>query len=136
MLGAVAGALLWSAVRPPVRYFKHVDEAIADREMIRAGRHDLQVHGFLVPGSIIQRAERERGTFAIASGPGRSPAVLGVRCQGLISDAFRVPEACDAPVSPELERFCRIEMIARGTLAADGWLDVTSEDIRVKRWRD
>jgi cytochrome c-type biogenesis protein CcmE len=120
VLGAVAGALLWSAARPPVRLFKPVHEVLIERDAIRARRHDLQVHGVVVPGSIGKRIGRDEYRFQIRSRPGRPAAVLEARYTGMLPDTFG-PGA---------------EIVARGTLTSDGWLDVIPDGIMARRWRD
>jgi cytochrome c-type biogenesis protein CcmE len=120
VLGAVAGALLWSAIRPPVRLYKRVPEVLAERDAIRARRHDLQVHGVVVPGSMSRLIGRDDYRFQIQSTTGWPYAVLEVRYLGVLPDLFE-PGA---------------EIIARGTLTSDGWLDVVPDGIRVRRRRD
>jgi len=120
VLGAVAGALLWSAARPPVRLFKRVPEVLVERDAIRARRHDLQVHGFVVPGSLSRRIGRDDYRFQIQSGPGWPYAVLEARYAGSLPDTF-------AP---------GVEIVARGTLTSDGWLDVIPDGIMARRRRD
>ena len=54
LVGAFAG-LLWSSLREGTEYYKHVDEVMTAPEQW----HDkkLQLHGFVVPGSIKQRPD-------------------------------------------------------------------------------
>jgi CcmE len=134
VLGAVAGALLWSSLRPPVRCFKHVDEAIAERDAIRAHPHDLQVHGFVVHGSVEQRRGTDDYKFRLESGPNRPQAVMEVRYTGLLPDAFDFASLPDALIP--LDRCRKLEVVARGTLAADGRLDVIPDGLMPKRCCD
>ena len=127
IVGAVAGALLWSATRPPVRYFKQVDEVLAERDAIRSRRHDLQVHGFVVPGSLEQRLGKDEFRFRLETGPDRPHAVIEARYTGLLPDA--VLHATQ--LAQLLSR--RVQVIVRGTLAADGRLDVIPDGFIVKR---
>ncbi|HMF44858.1 MAG TPA: cytochrome c maturation protein CcmE [Polyangia bacterium] len=120
IVGAVAGALLWSALQPPKRLFKQVHEVVAERDAIRGHRHELQVHGVVVPGSVVKRIGRDEYRFQIQSRPGRPHAVLEARYIGLLPDAFG-PGA---------------EIVARGTLTSDGWLEVLPDGIMARRWRD
>ena len=42
--------LMWTTLRDGTEYFKHVDEVVADRQAWEG--KPLQLHGFVVPGSI------------------------------------------------------------------------------------
>lgn len=120
VLGAVAGALLWCATRPRAHYYKQVHETVAERDFIRARNHELSVHGIVVPGSVVQRIGREEYRFQIQSRPGWPYAVLEARYTGLLPDAFQ----------------SGAEIVARGTLTSDGWLDVIPDGIQARRRRD
>jgi cytochrome c-type biogenesis protein CcmE len=113
-LGGVAGALLWSSLQPPAQYYKLIDLAngrsYRDRRM-----HHLQWHGFVVDESILQRKGTDEYRFQLA-GERKGPFVLNVRYTGLIPDTFR----------------SGAEIVATGTLAADGWLEVVPGGITAK----
>ena len=119
VLGAVAGALLWSATRPTVHYYKEVHEAVAERDAIRARRHELQVHGVVVPGSVVKGMGGDEYRFQIQSGPRWPYAVLEAHYKGLLPDNFQ----------------SGVEIVALGTLTS-GWLEVMSDGIMTKHRRD
>src|SRR5713101_469309 len=47
------GGLLYSTLSDGTEYFKHVDEVLADRSQWEG--KTLQLHGYVVPGSILQK---------------------------------------------------------------------------------
>jgi len=114
VLGAVAGALLLPA--PVPRYYKFVDEVVADAQTFRAKRLRLVVHGCVVPGSIERRLGTDEYRFQLASVRGRPPAVIAVRYTGLVPDTFR----------------SGAEIVANGKLVGDGGLDVNPDGIMAK----
>jgi cytochrome c-type biogenesis protein CcmE len=117
VLGAVAGALLWSSLQPAAAYrYEHVDELLAGPQRFRLTRPRLQVHGFVVPGSIERRLGTDEYRFRMQSGPDRPHAVLAVRYTGLVPDTFH----------------SGAEIVATGTLVGDGGLDVVPDGIMAK----
>src|SRR5262245_35342919 len=117
VLCGLVGALLWLSVNRPERErrsYKFVDEIAADLQKYR-GRH-LTVHGLVVPGSIERRLGTDRYRFRLESRPDRPPAVIEVRYAGLVPDTFR----------------SGAEIIALGTLAGDGGLEVIRDGIMTR----
>jgi cytochrome c-type biogenesis protein CcmE len=116
VLGAVAGALLWAALQPAAECYKHVDEVVADAQRFRLRRMHLQVHGCVVPGSIERRTGTDEYRFRMKSTDGRPPAEIRVSYTGLVPDMFR----------------SGAELVAKGTLVGDGWLDVVPDGIMTR----
>jgi cytochrome c-type biogenesis protein CcmE len=114
-LGGVAGALLWSPLKPGAEYYKHVDEVVANAPAYRDHHTRLQVHGFVVDESILQRKGADEYRFQMAN-ERKGPWVLNARYTGLIPDTFR----------------SGAEIVAKGTLAADGWLEIVPDGIMAK----
>jgi cytochrome c-type biogenesis protein CcmE len=115
-LGGVAGALLWSSLGPVDYHFKHVDDVVANARTYRDRRMHLQVYGVVVDESILQRKGTDEYRFQMTT-ERKSPWVLNARYTGLVPDAFR---------SGAL-------IVATGTLAADGWLEVVPDGIMANR---
>ena len=62
LVGAFAG-LLWSTLRDGTEYYKHVDEVMASRQAWEGKA--LQLHGFVVPGSIFVTRDRLEYKFKV-----------------------------------------------------------------------
>ena len=95
---AFAG-LLWSTLRDGTEYFKHVDEVLASRAQWEG--KPLQLHGYVVPGSILQRPDTLEYKFKVQN----NGKVIDALYTGVVPDTFK-DEA---------------EVVLRGTLAADGF---------------
>jgi cytochrome c-type biogenesis protein CcmE len=111
--GAV-GYMLMSSMKEGAAYYQHVDEVTAKIDAHRGKR--LQVHGHVVDGSI----EQARGTlqyrFKLESRDPRPHAVIAANYNGLVPDTFK----------------SGAEVVATGTLNADGKLDVVPDGITAK----
>jgi len=114
--GGAAGALLWWSLQPGANYYLFVDEAVAQAQAIRMRRAPVRVHGCVVSGSLEQRKGTEDYRFQMKNRYDRPPAVIQTRYTGSLPAAFR----------------SGIEIVANGTLAADGSLDVIPDGIWVK----
>ena len=114
--GGAAGALLWWSLQAGATYYLFVDEAVARTQAMRMCRAPVRVHGCVVTGSLEQRRGTDDFRFELKNRYGRPPAVIRARYTGSLPDAFRTGA----------------EIIASGTLAADGGLDVIPEGIWVK----
>jgi cytochrome c-type biogenesis protein CcmE len=99
-------ALLWTTLRDDTEYFKNIDEVMVERPAWEG--KPLQLHGYVVPGSILRRPGSLDYRFKVQNNPPRSsgsgPAVE-VLYTGIVPDTFK-PEA---------------EVVLRGRLAADGF---------------
>lgn len=76
-------ALLWSTLREGTEYYKHVDEVMVQP-------HDwygkkLQLHGFVVPRSILRRRDSLDYRFEVAS----KGQVVNASYRGIVPDTFK-----------------------------------------------
>jgi cytochrome c-type biogenesis protein CcmE len=98
--------LMWTSLRDGAEYFKHVDEVIADRQTLEGKA--LQLHGYVIPGSILQRPNTLDYKFKVQNNPiraGEPGGVVNVTYSGIVPDTFK-GEA---------------EVVLRGKLSADGF---------------
>jgi cytochrome c-type biogenesis protein CcmE len=115
-IGGAAGSVLWWSAQPEAEYYKYVDEVVAEAQRFRLRRARLQVHGCVVRGSIERRAGTDEYRFRMQNTPERAHAVLEVRYTGWVPDPFR----------------SGAELVAKGTLDAEGRLEVVPDGILVK----
>ena len=115
-VGGSAGCVLWWSAQPEAEYYKYVDEVVAEAQRFRLRRAHLQVHGCVVRGSIERRPGTDEYRFRMQNTPERSHAVLDVRYTGWVPDPFR----------------SGAEVVAKGTLDAEGRLEVVRDGILVK----
>jgi cytochrome c-type biogenesis protein CcmE len=98
--------LMWTTLRDGAEYFKHVDEVVADRQAWQGKQ--LQLHGYVIPGSIQFAPNTLDYKFRVQNNParaGESGNVLNVTYSGIVPDTFK-DEA---------------EVVLRGKLSADGF---------------
>jgi cytochrome c-type biogenesis protein CcmE len=91
--------LLWSTLREGTEYYKHVDEVMADRAAWEG--KPLQLHGFVVPGSIRRKADSLDYIFQVQS----NGAVVNASYSGIVPDTFKDES----------------EVVLKGTLTANGF---------------
>ena len=77
------GALLTSSLREGTEYYKHVDEVLASPQDW-AGKN-LQVHGFVVAGSILRRPASLDYKFKVQN----KGAVVDATYTGIVPDTFK-----------------------------------------------
>jgi cytochrome c-type biogenesis protein CcmE len=75
--------LLWSTLRDGTEYYKHVDEVMASPDQWEGKR--LQLHGFVVAGSIKRRPETLDYIFKVHS----NGAVVDASYTGIVPDTFK-----------------------------------------------
>src|SRR5690242_15863741 len=104
---AFAG-LLWSTLRDGTEYFKNVDEVLKDQQ----AWHDkpLQLHGYVVPGSIFRKRDSLEYRFKVQNSPPRAeqgapPSIVEASYTGIVPDTFK-DEA---------------EVVLKGTLTTEGF---------------
>jgi cytochrome c-type biogenesis protein CcmE len=98
--------LMWTSLRDGAEYFKHVDEVVADRQALQ-GRQ-LQLHGYVIPGSIQYVQNTLDYKFKVQNNPiraGEPGNVINVTYSGIVPDTFK-GEA---------------EVVLKGRLSADGF---------------
>jgi len=83
VLTAAFGGLLWVTLQDGTEYFKHVDEVLADSPEWE-GRV-LQLHGFVVPGSI----ERIPETFEYRFKVQHNGRTITASYEGIVPDTFK-----------------------------------------------
>jgi cytochrome c-type biogenesis protein CcmE len=77
------GGLLWSTLSEGTQYFKDVDEVMADRAQWEA--KSLRLHGYVVPGSILENPNTMEYRFKVQSN-GRT---IDASYKGIVPDTFK-----------------------------------------------
>lgn len=106
VLASAFGFLMWTTLRNGTEYFKHVDEVVADRQAWEGKA--LQLHGYVIPGSILQKPNTLDYRFKVQNNPiraGEPGNVMNVTYSGIVPDTFK-GEA---------------EVVLHGKLTADGF---------------
>ncbi|MDE3156402.1 MAG: cytochrome c maturation protein CcmE [Acidobacteriota bacterium] len=93
------GGLLWSTLRDGTEYYKHVNEVMASPQQWE-GKH-LQLHGFVVPGSILQKPDTLQYRFKVQN----KGSVVEAMYTGVVPDTFKD----------------NAEVVLKGTLEPDGF---------------
>src|SRR5262245_52133239 len=83
VLTAAFGGLVWATLQDGTEYFKHVDEVTANPAEWE-GRV-LQLHGFVVPGSI----EWRPGTFEYRFKVQNNGSTINASYDGIVPDTFK-----------------------------------------------
>ena len=100
-------ALLWSTLRDGTEYYKNVSEVIPQQQLWEGKR--LQLHGYVVPGSWVQKPNTLEYRFKVQNDPPRRAAVTGplvdASYTGILPDTFK-DEA---------------EVVLKGELTKDGF---------------
>jgi len=99
VLALAFGGLLWSTLSEGTEYFKHVDEVMSNRQAWEG--KPLQLHGYVVPGSILQKPNTLEYRFKVQN----NGAVVDAAYTGVVPDTFK-DEA---------------EVVLRGTLTPNGF---------------
>jgi cytochrome c-type biogenesis protein CcmE len=99
VLVAAFSGLLWSSLRDGTEYYKHVDEVMTSPHAWEGKR--LQLHGFVVPGSILVRRDSLEYKFKVQN----KGSVVDASYTGVVPDTFK-DEA---------------EVVLKGSLNADGF---------------
>jgi cytochrome c-type biogenesis protein CcmE len=100
--------LLWSTLQEGTEYFKNVDEVLKDQQAWQ--NKPLQLHGYVVPGSIYRKRDSLEYKFQVQNSPPRAqqsspPSIVEATYTGIVPDTFK-DEA---------------EVVLKGTLTADGF---------------
>jgi cytochrome c-type biogenesis protein CcmE len=106
VLASAFAGLMWSTLREGTEYFKHVDEVMVDRTAWEG--KPLQLHGYVVPGSILVKQSTLEYKFKVQNNPARSGEaghVVEASYKGIVPDTFK-DEA---------------EVVLRGRLTSDGF---------------
>jgi cytochrome c-type biogenesis protein CcmE len=98
LVGAFSG-LLYSTLQDGTEYYKHVEE-VMDNPSVWYGKK-LQLHGFVVPNSIMRRRDSLDYRFKIQS----NGAVVAAQYTGVVPDTFKNDS----------------EVVLKGSLGPDGF---------------
>ena len=88
---AFAG-LMWSTLREGVEYYKNLDEVMVNQEQWHGKQ--LQLHGYIVPGSIYRKRDSLEYKFKVQNGPARANQaendhVVEASYTGIVPDTFK-----------------------------------------------
>ena len=90
VLGAAFGGLFWSTLRDGTEYFKNLDEVLPQQQAWQGKQ--LQLHGYVVPNSILVKKSTLEYKFKVQNNPARSPqpgTVVDVTYKGIVPDTFK-----------------------------------------------
>jgi len=90
VLGLAFSGMLWSTLREGTEYFKNVDEVIGKHQEWQTKR--VQLHGYVVPGTWVQRPHSLDYKFKVQNNPARGTTPGGVveaSYTGLLPDTFK-----------------------------------------------
>lgn len=90
VLVSAFGFLMWTTLRGGTEYFKHVDEVMSDRQAWEGKA--LQLHGYVIPGSILVRRDTLDYSFKVQNNPiraGEPGGVVAVTYTGIVPDTFK-----------------------------------------------
>ena len=100
------GTLLWSTMRDGTEYFKNIDEVMMNQQQWHGKQ--LQLHGYVVPGSILRKPDSLDYKFTVQNNPIRS------------GDPGPKVEAWYSGVVPDTFKG-EAEVVLKGRLTADGF---------------
>jgi len=86
---AFAG-LLWSTLREGTEYFKNIDEVVSAQGAWEGKQ--LQLHGYVVPGSILRKRDSLEYKFKVQNNPihaGQTGGVVEASYTGIVPDTFK-----------------------------------------------
>ena len=98
--------LMWSTLRDGTEYFKHVDEVMTNPHAWEG--KPLQLHGYVVPGSILVKHDTLEYKFKVQNNPARA------------ADHGHVVEASYTGIVPDTFK-CEAEVVLRGKLTPTGF---------------
>ncbi len=83
ILASALAGLLWSSLREGTEYYKHVDEVVVSPKQWDGKA--LQLHGFVVPGSILVRPNTLEYRFQIQN----RGSIIAASYTGVVPDTFK-----------------------------------------------
>lgn len=83
VLASAFGGLLWFSLKQDMEYYKHVDEVMVSPEQWHG--KSLQLHGFVVPGSILRAKHSLDWKFQVEN----KGSVVNAEYQGVVPDTFK-----------------------------------------------
>ena len=84
------GTLLWSTMREGTEYFKNIDEVMTNQQQWHGKQ--LQLHGYVVPGSILRKPDSLDYKFKVQNSParaGESLQAIDAWYTGIVPDTFK-----------------------------------------------
>ncbi len=106
VLSSAFGFMMWTTLRDGAEYFKHVDEVVTQRASLEGKQ--LQLHGYVIPGSIMWKPNTLEYHFKVQNNPIRSGEpgqMMAISYTGVVPDTFK-GEA---------------EVVLKGKLTAEGF---------------
>ena len=103
------GGLLYTTLSEGTEYYKHVDEVLANPAAWQGKR--LQLHGFVVPKSILRKPDTLEYRFDVQS----NGKVVRAHYTGIVPDTFKDES----------------EVVLKGSLTADGF-EVVKDGVMAK----
>ena len=82
--------LLWSTLREGTEYYKNVSEVLPQSQEWQGKK--LQLHGYVVPGSILRRPNTLEYKFKVQNSPpqsGDTGEIVDVLYTGIVPDTFK-----------------------------------------------
>jgi cytochrome c-type biogenesis protein CcmE len=90
VLIAAFGLMMWSTLREGTEYYKNVDEVMVHQQDWHGKQ--LQLHGYVVPDSILVKKSTLEYKFKVQNNPTRSPqpgTIVEVTYKGIVPDTFK-----------------------------------------------
>lgn len=87
VVGGGIGYLFYSSQSEAFEYYKHVDEV--QREITELRGRRLQLHGYVQPGSILRKLDRDHQQMEYKFTVVNCDATMNVRYLGLVPDTFK-----------------------------------------------
>ena len=90
VLSLAFAALTWTSLQDGTEYFKHVDEVMVNPQAWEGKA--LQLHGYIVPGSILKRQDTLEYKFRVQNNPIRDASqghVVEASYTGIVPDTFK-----------------------------------------------
>ena len=83
VLALAFSVLLWSTLREGAEYYKHVDEVMVSSQQWDGKQ--IQLHGFVVPGSILVRSDTLEYRFQLQN----QGSIVSASYTGIVPDTFK-----------------------------------------------
>ncbi len=109
-------ALLWSTLREGTEYYKNVSEVLPQQQQWQGKK--LQLHGYVVPGSILRRPNTLDYRFKVQNNPARSQQpgdIVEVSYTGVVPDTFK--DEAEVVLKGRLTENGRFQTEANGVMA-------------------
>ena len=90
VLASAFGFMMWTTLRDGAEYFKHVDEVVSNPQAWEGKR--LQLHGYVVPGSLLVKPNTLEYKFKVQNNPARTGPTGGIvdaTYKGIVPDTFK-----------------------------------------------